>query len=149
MRTKNIGRWIAVLYRQFQIYLNLALKDLEVNSAEYSFLVRLLIKDGVTQEKLSSALLIDKAATARAVRSLEEKGYVIRYQDTYDKRANQVYVTSKAKASKDKIFSIYKNWTNLLTEDMDPKTVGVVFDALQSMCLKVSTTDFKDLLKYE
>lgn len=146
MQPKSMGRWISVLYRQFQIYINLALQDLDISSSEYSFLIMLFHKDGVTQEELSSALFIDKAATARAIKSLEEKGYVKRERDIQDRRANQVYATEKAKVCKDRIHSALKNWSGILTEGMDPKTVDLVIDSLQEMSMKVMAMDFTQLL---
>ncbi|MBQ9933694.1 MAG: MarR family transcriptional regulator, partial [Ruminiclostridium sp.] len=53
--------------------------------------------EGYTQEELTAHVGVDKAATARAVRSLEEKGYVTRIQDPQDKRQNRVYPTESAK----------------------------------------------------
>lgn len=146
MKEKSVGRWIAVLYRQSQIYLNIALKDLNLSSSEYMFLI-VLTNEGMTQEELSDRISIDKAATARALKSLEEKGYITRETDPQDKRAKRVYATEKAKQCKDQIHRVLMDWTSLLTEDMEPETVELVIESLKHMAHRVIQMDFKEILE--
>ncbi len=146
MKEKSVGRWIAVLYRQSQIYLNIALKDLNLSSSEYMFLI-VLTNEGMTQEELSDRISIDKAATARALKSLEEKGYITRETDSQDKRAKRVYATEKAKQCKDQIHRVLMDWTSLLTEDMEPETVELVIESLKHMAHRVIQMDFKEILE--
>ncbi|MCF0123537.1 MAG: MarR family transcriptional regulator, partial [Ruminiclostridium sp.] len=68
-----------------------------LTAAEEPFLMAVLNHDGFSQEELTAFVGVDKAVTARAVRSLEEKGYLIRQQDPRDKRQNRVYPTDKAR----------------------------------------------------
>ena len=149
MKEKNIGRLISILYRQRQTYMNYALKDLNISSAEYIYLITLYNNnEGINQEELSSLLLIDKGATARAIKSLEEKGFVIRIRDDKDRRANKVFTTDKGKASKEIIKSAIQGWTELLTSDIEDVTVKIVFDTLKTMTEKVGSIDYKELFQY-
>jgi DNA-binding MarR family transcriptional regulator len=91
----------------------------------------------MTQEKMSSVLYIDKAATARAIKSLEQKEYVIRIKDSNDKRINRVYLSEKAKKNIEEIRSRVFHWSEFLTEDLDPHITDVVYDALEAMVNKV------------
>jgi DNA-binding MarR family transcriptional regulator len=134
---KSIGRLVSILHRQSQIYINYVLKDFNVTSAEYSFLFCLYHNDGMTQEKMSSVLYIDKAATARAIKSLEQKEYVIRIKDSGDKRINRVYLSEKAKKNIEEIRRRVFHWSEFLTEDLDPHVTDVVYDALEAMVNKV------------
>jgi DNA-binding MarR family transcriptional regulator len=70
---EEFGRWISILYRQFQIYINNALKDLDITSSEYIFLIKLYENEELSQEELSSIYYVDKAATARSLKRLEKK----------------------------------------------------------------------------
>ncbi|WP_028775964.1 MarR family winged helix-turn-helix transcriptional regulator [Shimazuella kribbensis] len=92
---ESVAKWISVLHRQFQIYLNRELKDYDVHSSEYIFLVNLHEEDGISQEQLSSNLFINKAATARAIGRLEKLGYVKRIRSPKDSRAYLVTLTAK------------------------------------------------------
>lgn len=92
-RKDSVARWISVLHRQFQMYLNRELKPYGIRSSEYIYLVNLNEKDGVSQETLSRNLYINKAATARAICSLEKLGLVRRTRDESDARAYAVTLT--------------------------------------------------------
>ncbi|MDF2610650.1 MAG: hypothetical protein K0R92_2124 [Lachnospiraceae bacterium] len=140
---KSIGRLVSILHRQSQIYINYALKEFDVTSAEYFFLFCLYHNDGLTQEEMSSILYIDKAATARAIKSLEQKGYVIRNKDAEDKRVNRVFLTEKSKGSLEEIRRRVFRWSELLTEDLDPQTANLVYDAMESMVNKVENFNYK------
>ena len=79
---EEFGRWISVLYRQFQIFINNELKDLDITSAEYIYLIKLYENKELTQEDLAEIYYIDKAAITRSMRSLEDKGYIIRIKNS-------------------------------------------------------------------
>ncbi len=106
---KSLGRLVAIVYRKNQIYLNAKLKELNLCSGESVFLRALFTEEGQTQEQLSLALHIDKAATARAVRSLEHKGFVLRKQDEQDRRCNRIYLTGQGRGLQDTVLAIYKS----------------------------------------
>ena len=92
-----VGRVLSRLARRCQIAVGNALQQYNLTAAEEPFLMAILNNDGFTQEELTVYVGVDKAATARAVRSLEEKGYLTRVQDPRDKRQNRVYPTEKAR----------------------------------------------------
>lgn len=144
---KSIGRLISILHRQSQIYINNSLKEFNITSAEYSFLLSLYRKEGVTQDELSCYLHIDKSATTRAIRSLEEKGLVTRNKDDIDKRFNRVYLTEKAINFKDKVRERIFHWSEFLAEDLDEETYDMVYNVLEKMVDKVEGTDFKKLME--
>lgn len=91
-----VGRVLTHLARKCQIASANALQPYNLTAAEEPFFMHILKNEGYTQEELTAQVGVDKAATARAVRSLEEKGYVTRIQDPQDKRQNRVYPTDKA-----------------------------------------------------
>jgi len=140
---KNIGRLISILHRQSQIYMNNALKEFNITSGEYSFMMYLYRNDGVTQDELSSYLLIDKAATARAIKSLQEKGYISRNTDSYDKRCKRVYLTDKAKSIKDEVRQKVWDCSDILKEGLDLDTFDVVYKSLDNMVEKIEKLNCK------
>lgn len=142
---KNIGRLVSILHRQSQIYMNFALRDFDISSAEYAFLMCLYRTDGLTQEELSSYLYIDKSATHRAIKSLEEKGYVRRVKDRADKRYNRVYLSDKAKTYKDEIRQRVWRWSEFLQEDLETETIETVLAVLEKMVARVEKTDLKSI----
>jgi DNA-binding MarR family transcriptional regulator len=138
-----IGRYLSILHRQAQIYINFALKEFEITSAEYSFLMYLYHHSGASQEELSTYLYIDKSATARAIKSLEQKGYVIRLKDEGDKRYNRVFLTEKAKSIESKVKDKILGWSEMLTEGMEPEKVEFMLKGLEEMVLKIERHDIR------
>lgn len=140
---KSVGRLVSILYRKNQVYLNQALKSLDITATEMSSLLCLYHSDGVTQDEMSHYLLIDKAAIARAIVSLLDKGLIIKEKDDIDKRANRIYLSIKGKQLETSIRSILKGWNDLLIEDIDPKDVETMFHVLEKMVLRLEVLDLK------
>jgi DNA-binding MarR family transcriptional regulator len=140
---KSVGRLVSILYRKNQVYLNQALKPLDITATEMSSLLCLYHSDGVTQDEMSHYLLIDKAAISRAIVSLLDKGLIIKEKDDIDKRANRIYLSIKGKQLETSIRSILKDWNDLLIEDIDPKDVETMFHVLEKMVLRLEVLDLK------
>lgn len=133
MKKESIARWISVLHRQFQIYLNRELKDYDINSSEYIFLVNLYEKDGLSQERLSTNLFINKAATARAISRLEKLGYVTRIRDPKDSRAYLVTLTSKGLEMRNFIGTKLVYWTQTISSGLTSAEADDLVEKLKQM----------------
>ena len=145
MEQKNIGRYVGILNRQFQAYINISLKDIDISFSEYIFLVNLYDNEGINQEELSSMLFIDKAATARAIKLLEKKGFLKRETCEKDKRAKNLYLTDKGKDYKEFIYSRLEKWTDFTTKGMDKETIDIVMNGLQFIGERAANANFDDL----
>ena len=128
--------YISVLYRQFQIYINNNTKDLKISASEYIFLMEMYKNDNMSQEQLSKNLIIDKSATARAIKSLEEKEYIIRKKDDNDKRTNRIKLTKKGIEIKDRLSNLLEEWNNEITSDIDKNLLNTVIDTINKMSIK-------------
>lgn len=111
----SIGRWISILHRYRQNYLSKRLEPFNIGSGQYLFLLVLSKNNGISQEGLSNYLKIDKATTAKAIKKLEEEGYVTRAVDTMDKRAYQVYLTQNGWELLPVIEKCINDWEKLVT----------------------------------
>ena len=128
--------YISALYRQFQIYINNNTKDLQISASEYIFLMEMYKNDNMSQEQLSKNLIIDKSATARAIKSLEEKEYIIRKKDDNDKRTNRIKLTKKGIEIKDRLSNLLEEWNNEITSDIDKNLLNTVIDTINKMSIK-------------
>lgn len=144
MKHQSIGRLIAILHRQSQIFTNKALKEFSLTSAEYPFLFALYHREGQTQEELSSYLAIDKAATTRVIKSLITKGFVTKEQDTQDKRCNRIFLTDKANQEREDIHRCVMQWNSYITEGLDEEAYQNTFAALQMMVDQIEKRSFPE-----
>ena len=83
---ENIGKYISQLYRRGGAFISKGMEKYNIGQGQFMFLMELYTQDGKNQEDLSKILKIDKGTTARAIKRLEEEGYVRREKDDHDKR---------------------------------------------------------------
>ena len=128
-----IGKWISVIHRKFQIDINKVLKPYDLNSSQYIFLVELYREDCVTQEYLVNKLHIDKSATARALKQLENNGYVMRSINLLDKRAYDIKLTEKAHAIHSELIDLLSDWNKYLTRNLTSEQHAMVHTLIKQM----------------
>jgi MarR family transcriptional regulator, organic hydroperoxide resistance regulator len=146
---KSVGRLVSILYRKNQVYLNMALKQLNITASELPILLYLFHNDGVSQEELSSYLIIDKASTARVVQSLLQKGFIRKEKDIADRRANRVFLTEFGLNKRSIIREPLQQWSNYLTEGLDEESVNTMFTVLEKMVKKVEIANFREIWRNE
>ena len=91
----NIGRWILILYRYGNSYINRKLEHYNIGKGQHFILLTLFRNGGISQEALSSYLQLDKGSIAKSVKKLEDRAYIERSFDLIDKRVNKVSLTQK------------------------------------------------------
>lgn len=131
--SSSIGRWISILYRYRQNYLGKKLDPYNIGCGQHIFLMVLSKNNGVSQEELSEHLKIDKATTAKAIKKLEDEGYVVRDIDAMDKRAYQVFLTHKALDVIPVIEEAVKDWEKLITAGLSESERTLVEELLGKM----------------
>lgn len=130
---KSIARMISILARKSQSHIGAALAKYDLSAAEQPFFMALQHDEGVTQEELTAMVSVDKAATARAVKSLEEKGFVTRVQDSRDRRQNRIYPTDKARQLADAVREELHCFNDRLTRGLDHESIEIIFSGLRKM----------------
>lgn len=132
-RCESMGRYISILYRLSNTYFSKEFSKFNIGSGQFPFLSYVYNHDGVSQEDISHGLNIDKATTARAIKKLEEEGYVKRYVDKDDKRAYKVYVTNKALDIKDEFYAILNSWNEIISFDFTEEEKDITLKLLKRM----------------
>jgi DNA-binding MarR family transcriptional regulator len=122
---------------------------MNISYSEHIILMNLYEKEGINQEELSSILLIDKALTARSVKSLEKKGFVIRKNIPEDRRFKKLFLTDKAKSQKDFFYSLVQRWENFTIEGLDPVIKDQIFTGFKAMAEKSATADFTTVINLQ
>lgn len=74
MQSGRFGKYIAVLHRQEQKYINRVMKSYGLGYSCYNFLLYLSRNEGVSQKALCRDMVIDEALAARAMKKLEGQG---------------------------------------------------------------------------
>lgn len=129
----SIGRHISILYRYGSCYIGKELEKYNIGKGQYTFLVTLFRYDGIRQEDLSELLNIDKGTTARAIKKLEEEGYVVRKINPEDRRSYGVYITDKARSIGEDILNTLNKWNDVISIDFTKEEKELSLDLLKRM----------------
>lgn len=140
---RSVGRLISILYRKNQIYLNAAMKPLNITTAEQPILMYLYRHNAVTQEEISTYLQVDKALMARTVQSLIKKGLVTKEKDEKDKRCNKISMTQKGLDMREAMVEKFVGWNKIMLEGMDESKRNLLFELLEEMVEKTEQHDLK------
>lgn len=117
-KKKSFIKAISAIYRYSQTYIGENTKKYRIGKGQWFFLTQLLFNgDGLTQEELSDKLYIDKANTARALKKLEDEGYVCREEDLKDARKKRIYVTNKSLDFEEEFHQVFKDLNKILSKD--------------------------------
>jgi len=109
------------------------LEEYNLGSGQFHFLMMLYRRDGVNQETLAETLHIDKATSARAIKKLEQQGFVTKKRDENDRRNYNIFLTEKAKKIKPKIKDILNDWTKILLKDISKEEQNQLFNLLEKI----------------
>lgn len=142
--TESISRYINQLYREGITFLGKEYKEYGIGAGQYQFLVYLYIRDGLTHDELTEKIGVDKAASSRAISKLEALGYIIRKQDSQDKRKYYIYLTDYAKKKRESILEISKRWEHKLTNELSEETLDQLYCIFRTMTKTSEVTDFKE-----
>ena len=129
----TLGRFVALLYRMFTIYLNQELPRVKISSGQYIFLAELFDEDGQSQHELTRKAYVDKANTARALHKLEKVGYVRRVSDKNDQRIKRAFLQPAAQEIEDEFWEILLRWSDILSQDFSQKRKDRLIEDLEKM----------------
>ena len=76
-------------------------------------------EQGVSQQTLAEKTAKDKACLTNLINNLEKKGWVVRREDTSDRRNKLIFLTPEGITVADKVKSILKDMYTLVGEQMN------------------------------
>lgn len=89
------GKVSAAIYRK--LYRNFRQNNLEITSEQWSVLLFLWEKDGVTQKELCDATFKDKPSMSRLINNMEKMHLVVRLSNATDRRINLIHLTEEGR----------------------------------------------------
>jgi len=75
------------LYREFRA------AELNLTPEQWTILLSLSYKDGITQQELASTTFKDKPSITRLLDNLQKQSLIVRLGDKNDKRINNIHIT--------------------------------------------------------
>ncbi len=121
------------IYRNTHIYLDKVLKKYDLGSGAYPYLFTLEKNEGISQNKISREIGLDKAMSARTITRLIEQGYVYKEEDERDSRAYRLYLTEKARKVIPEIHKEIEILIGLITETLTEEEKNITIRALSKV----------------
>lgn len=94
------GKVSAAINRK--LYRNFRQKGLEISPEQWTVLIFLWQRDGVTQQELCNATFKDKPSMTRLIDNMERQHLVVRISNVSDRRTNLIHLTKTGKELEEK-----------------------------------------------
>jgi DNA-binding MarR family transcriptional regulator len=122
----EIRKSVRRIYRTSNLFIEKSLEGVALTPTELTAIRSIVFHKGLTQTSLAEHLgSIDKAAVARIVKSLEDKGYITRIPDPQDKRAKLVYPLEKAFQLRLTVLGAENDFYRWILSDLSEKELTV------------------------
>jgi DNA-binding MarR family transcriptional regulator len=137
------GAVVSLVNRSKFVFLNNRLRPLGLSAGQFPVLMLLAKEQNIMQDRLVRHYNLDKGTIARAVRKLENGGYIRRITDPGNRRAVRLFLTTKGEGTIPLLQAINREWE-------DQISTGLTKDegrTLHSLMLRVANNSFSILKK--
>jgi DNA-binding MarR family transcriptional regulator len=131
-----LGLFVSIIHRTRIIHLNNQMKDLELTAGQVPFLLHLSHKEGINQDDLAIHLHIDKGTVARALKKLEDNGFIYREVNPENRRRYLLFLTEKGREAVPLIHNIDKEWEDSVCSNFSDDECDRLFGILQTLAMK-------------
>lgn len=139
MECVKIIRAFGILNRTFISYVSASLSGKDLSYSDSIFLVNIGDREGTSQEELAHALVIDKAAVAHSVKTMEKKGYITTARSKVDKRSKELYLTDSGKHLYQYMQHLNQQWLNDVLGDIDQPDMKVFIQTIDHISNRART----------
>lgn len=146
---EKIMKYINRVYRASLVDREAAFSDMGLQGHQISYIRMICACEGLTQDELSRHLFLHKSSVARQLKTLEDRGFVIRQVDEEDKRIRRIYPTQKSKALYPKILEYLDDWDKKITHFIKEDERDYVINLLKNLAIGATKgTDNERLIAY-
>ncbi len=125
-------KFVSIIQRNTQKYYDSILEEYHIGGGQQFFLIRIHENNGISMYDLAKLGHFDKGTVTKAVRKLEELGYVTVQTDETDRRIRRLYVTKAAEHVIKQIYAVRERWKEALVAGL-PIEEDVFYEILKNM----------------
>lgn len=126
-----INRHVSLFFRMGERFLNRTLAGSGISSGTAPLLLEIRAGENRTPAALAAAVGVDKAYVTRALRALEQAGYVTVVPAPADRRSVSVSLTAAGRSAAGRVEDALRSWLAIASRGVsqaDLETVEAVFD---------------------
>ena len=128
---ENIGLLIHDVGRLLRVLYDRQMASIGLTRSQWLLLTYLYFKDGINQTELASLMDMEKAPLSRLLDRMEIKGWIIRKNETKDRRIKNIYLSESVKpfvsSLREKAAKYRKDSLSILSD----KELSILRDLLQ------------------
>ena len=94
---KEILREIGMIARALDSISNIEFTEYDLTRGQYLYLVRICENPGIIQEKVAELIKVDRTTASRAIKKLENNGFVAKKDDVENKKIKKLFPTEKGR----------------------------------------------------
>lgn len=99
-----LARSTNILWRELQR--NFSKEGFVVTPEQFSIMMKIYHQGAMSQKELAESTFKDKVSITKIVNTLEKNGYVVRENDSCDKRIKRIFLTNKSEGMLPKLHKI-------------------------------------------
>ena len=93
MKRIEVLRDIGKITRALDSIANIEFKEYQLSKGQYLYLIRIFENPGIIPDRLAEMIKVDRTTAARAIKKLEEKGFIRKEADDVNKKIRRLFVT--------------------------------------------------------
>ncbi len=133
MDGKDFGKLIRSLTSNINIYIGGNIEQYGIKQGQFEYFLLIFSFPGINQLELARLKNVGKASVTKALKILEEGGYINREQDENDKRNYLCYISEKGEAIVDHLIQIKYNAEKIIFKDFSEQDQQDLFQYLNRM----------------
>jgi MarR family transcriptional regulator, temperature-dependent positive regulator of motility len=120
------GAVVSLVNRSRYVFLNDRLLPLGLSAGQFPVLMLLAKEQNIMQDRLVRHYHLDKGTIARAVKKLEDAGYIRRITDPVNRRAVRLFLTRKGEHAIPHLQAINRDWEDRIGSALSEEEAGTL-----------------------
>ncbi len=130
---KSVGFLLAKAYQRASALFKEEFDSYDLTPQQFGVLAFLWIEDGLSQAELSSRSQIDRTTIGGIIDRLEKEGLVKRTDHPDDRRAFQVFLTTRGKSLEDELCAVAKRVIDKVVAPFSPEEHATLIRLLEKI----------------
>jgi len=129
--------------RDYNYLTNKKMREFNIGKHDVRVLKVINANEGISQNNICSIINEDKITVSKAVKNLEQNGYIEKRKDSDDKRITRLFMTEEGINKREHLLEILNYLNNTLVKDLSDEEV----DYFNKILKKVSKNISKEALR--
>ena len=131
MKRIEVLRDIGKIARALDSIANIEFKEYQLSKGQYLYLIRIFENPGIIPDRLAEMIKVDRTTAARAIKKLEEKGFIRKEADDVNKKIRRLFVTEDG-AKLVPIIQLENQYSNQIAlQNLSKKEIEAFYKALK------------------